>query len=93
MAIIMKNILVLICLVFSLSVSAQKQNPPKILWKSIQSENFSVIFPTKIEAEAQRIANTLEWVYKFDTKTLNVKPKPVSLVLYNKSMTSNAYAA
>ena len=93
MAIIMKNILVLICLVFSLSVSAQKQNPPKILWKSIQSENFSVIFPSKIEAEAQRIANTLEWVYKYDTKTLNVKPKPVSLVLYNKSMTSNAYAA
>ncbi len=89
----MKNILLLISFVISLSLFAQKQNPSKILWKSIQSENFQVIFPNEIEKDAQRIANTLEWVYKFDTKTLNVKPKPVSLVLYNKSMTSNAYAA
>jgi len=89
----MKNVLFILNFVFSISILAQNQNPPEILWKSIKSENFQVIFPSAIESEAQRITNTLEWVYKFDTKTLNSKPKPVSLVLYNRSMTSNAYAA
>ncbi|NJO90361.1 MAG: hypothetical protein HC831_16500 [Chloroflexia bacterium] len=75
-----------------LIINAQKQNPPDILWKSLKSEHFEVIFPNEIEPEAQRIANTLEWVYKYDTRSLDVKPKPVSLVLYNRSNTSNAFA-
>jgi hypothetical protein len=58
----------------------------------LKSENFKVIFPAEIETEAQRIANTLEWVYNKNTKSLNIKPKPVPLVLYNRSMTSNAFA-
>jgi hypothetical protein len=73
-------------------VIAQKQNPPDILWKSLKSEHFEVIFPNEIVAEAQRIANTLEWVYVNNTKSLKVQPKPVSLVLYNRSNTSNAFA-
>ena len=89
----MKSLLLSISLVFTISIIAQKQNPPKLLWKSINSENFQIIFPTEIENDAQRITNTLEWIYKFDTKTLKTKPKPVSLVLYNNSITSNAYAA
>jgi hypothetical protein len=88
----MKNLLLVLILLITITGFAQKQNPPQILWKSIKTENFKVIFPDEIEAEAQRITNTLEWVYKFDTKTLDVKPKPVSIVLYNHSTTSNAYA-
>lgn len=89
----MKNVLFVLSFVFSISISAQKQNPPQILWKTIKSEHFKVIFPNAIKSEAERVANTLEWVYKYDTKTLDVKPKPVSIVLYNRSTTSNAYAA
>ncbi len=89
----MKNILLLISFVFSFSIFSQEQNVPDILWKSISSENFKVIFPSEIESEAQRIANTLEWVYDFDTKTLDSKPKPISIILYNRSNISNAYAA
>ncbi|OQX98382.1 MAG: hypothetical protein B6I20_11140, partial [Bacteroidetes bacterium 4572_117] len=89
----MNKVLLILSFVFSISIFAQNQNPPDILWKSITSENFKVIFPAEIENEAQRITNTLEWVYKFDTKTLGCKPKPISLVLYNRSNISNAYAA
>ena len=89
----MKNILLLISFVFSISIFSQQQNVPDILWKSISSKNFKVIFPSEIESEAKRITNTLEWVHGFDTKTLNSKPKPISIVLYNRSNISNAYAA
>ncbi len=87
-----KGSLLLTAFLSIILVNAQKQNPPDILWKSLKSEHFEVIFPNEIEGEAQRIANTLEWVYQYDTKSLDVKPKPVSLVLYNRSNTSNAFA-
>ncbi len=89
----MKRVSLLLAVFINIiGVIAQKQNPPDILWKSLKSEHFEVIFPNEIEGEAQRVANTLEWVYQYDTKSLDVKPKPVSLVLYNRSNTSNAFA-
>ena len=90
----MKNILfILIFLFIDHQLFSQIQNPPDILWKSIKSEHFNVIFPKGIENEAQRITNTLEWVYEYDTKSLNIKPDPISILLYNRSNKSNAYAA
>jgi hypothetical protein len=81
-------LIIILCQLFI----AQAQNPPGLDWKCIKTKNFKVIFPSEIEAEAQRVANTLEWVYDKNTKSLHVKPKPVPLVLYSRSMTSNAYA-
>jgi len=87
-----RSCFVLLSIVVIFSTKAQQQNPPDILWKSLKSENFELIFPLEIESEAQRIANTLEWVYNYNTKSLNVKPKSVSTILYNRSNKSNAYA-
>ena len=77
----------------SIQIFGQNQNPPGILWKSIKTEHFKIIFPDKIEFNAQTIANTLEHVYKFDTKTLKTDVKSLSVILYNQSNVSNAYAA
>ncbi len=85
--------LILLLFVVQYQVSAQNQNPPDILWKSIKSPHFEVIFPNEIVKEAQRITNTLEWAYNHDTKSLNIKPKPISIVLYTQSNISNAFAA
>jgi hypothetical protein len=87
-----KRSLLLVILLISIVSKAQKQSPSTILWKSLKSEHFELVFPYEIENEAQRIANTLEWVYPLNTKSLDVQPKPVSLVLYNRSNTSNAFA-
>jgi len=88
----MGKIIFALILFMSLAFAAKSQNPPDIKWKCIISSNFKIIFPSDIESEAQRIANTLEWVYPQNTKSLNSKPKQTPLVLFSKSMTSNAYA-
>lgn len=89
----MKSSLTLLLMFLSIFLARAQQNPPDILWKNIKSEHFKVIFPQEIENEAQRIAKTLEWAYQYNTKSLKIKPKPISIVLYNRSNTSNAYAA
>jgi hypothetical protein len=74
-------------------LQAIAQNPPDILWKSIKTNNFKIIFPSEIENEAQRAANTLEWVYQNNTGSLKDKPRPVPVILFNRSVVSNAYAS
>ncbi len=82
-----------IFLLYTLFTFAQEQNPPDILWKSIETPHFQIIFPSKIENDAQDIANFMEIACKYDTSSLLTHPKRVSLVLNNRAMISNAYAA
>lgn len=88
-----KTLLIYSFILNALFLLAQEQNPPNILWKSIETPHFQIIFPSEIEDEAQRVANTMEIVCKYDTSSLKTYPKPVSLVLNNREMISNAYAA
>jgi Tol biopolymer transport system component len=69
------------------------QDPSKIKWDQINSENFQIIYPQEFRAEAQRLANSLEAVYIYDTYTLNFKPKKISVILHNFSSVSNAFVA
>jgi hypothetical protein len=89
---LMKKTLIIIIILWQ-GFYIKSQNPPNILWKSIQSDHFKIIFPSDVEHEAQGIVNTLEWVCKEDTKSLKIKPQPIPLILFSKSMTSNAYAS
>lgn len=86
------NLLILFFSFIATFVVAQEQNKPSILWKQLKTDNFKIIFPSEIEKQAQRVANTLEWVYENDNVSLKVNPKPVSMVLYSGSAVSNAYA-
>ena len=88
-----KFVLLFLSIIYSFVLVAQEQNPPSILWKIIETPNFRIIFPSEIEAEAQRVANTMETVVQYDTSSLLTHPKKVSLVLNNRAMISNAYAA
>jgi Tol biopolymer transport system component len=69
------------------------QDPSKIKWDQINSENFQIIYPQDFKAEAQRLANSLEAVYIYDTYTLNFKPRKISVILHNFSSVSNAFVA
>ncbi|MFN8259098.1 MAG: hypothetical protein U0W24_25640 [Bacteroidales bacterium] len=88
-----KQLLVYSLWVISLFVQAQDQNPPDLLWKSIRTKNFEVIFPVEIEKSAQRVTNTLEWVFAKNFQSMHTTPKPVELILFNQSTNSNAYAS
>src|SRR5687768_9323481 len=84
-------------LFFPLSIFAQYfnsgQDPAKVKWSQIQTENFQIIFPIAFETEAQRLANVLELVYLYDTRTLGHEPKKISVILHNFSALGNAFVA
>ena len=75
-----------------LQISAQ-QNPAKIKWKQIETEHTTVIFPREIEQEGQRTANLINYLYQYETKTLNTKPKKLPVLLFNQSTVSNGFAS
>ena len=66
------------------------QDPASINWKQINTEHFQIIYPEDFENEAQYFANTLNYVYKFDIKTLDHRPPKISVILHNQTVTSNA---
>ena len=68
-----------------------KQNPNSISWKKIDSEHFEVIFPQEIEKQAQRATFLLERAYKYVSRSLEVLPKKISLILQNQSVISNGF--
>ncbi len=94
----MKKIFVIILFFFvfiPFQIFAQigEQNPPGINWKYIDTTHYRVIFPEELTETAQRIANTAEYLYEPVSKTLEVKPKRIDLILTNQSVISNGYVA
>ncbi len=65
------------------------QNPSSLEWRHIVTEHFDVIFPREIEAQAQRAAHLLEKAYPYVTRSLDVKPPRIPLVLENQTVVSN----
>lgn len=68
-----------------------QQNPSDINWSHIVTEHFDVIFPEDIEADAQRVAHLLEKAYPFVTRSLEVEPPRIPLILQNQSIVSNGF--
>lgn len=94
----MKFAFLFITLFFSFKLQASfinppnsEQNPNTISWKKIDTEHFEIIFPTEVEQEAQRVAFLVEEAYPFVSRSLEVKPPKISLVLQNQSTISNGF--
>jgi hypothetical protein len=67
------------------------QAPPGIRWKKIDTPNFEVVFPAELEADGQRVANTLEHLYAPVAKTLHVEPKRTTVILANQTTVANGF--
>lgn len=67
------------------------QNPPTLKWKQINTDNFQLIYPLTTEKEAQKMANTLESIIVRVSKSLNKKPKKISIILQNQGTSSNGF--
>jgi hypothetical protein len=68
-----------------------QQNPSSLNWKKIESEHFEIIFTEEIAHKAQRVTHLLETAYLLVSKTLEVAPKKISLILQNQSTESNGF--
>ena len=77
------------------SVNAQifnsEQNPPGIKWMQIRTANFQIIYPIELSDEAQRMSNTLEHLIVGVSKSLNKKPRPITIILQNQGVISNGF--
>ena len=69
------------------------QDPASAKWRQIKTENFQIIFQKDFEDNAQEIANILEYNYLRVGKTLNHKPKKISVIVHNQTILSNGYVA
>jgi hypothetical protein len=68
-----------------------RQNPSGLNWRKIDTENFEVIFPAEVEAEAQRVTHLLELSYPLVTRSLESLPERISIILQNQSTISNGF--
>lgn len=68
-----------------------QQNPTDIEWHHITTEHFDIIFPDELEGDAQRVAHLLEKAYPYVTRSLEVKPPRIPLILQNQSVQSNGF--
>ncbi len=67
------------------------QNPPGLAWKQIEAPHFRIVFPAEISSDAQRVANLLEHLYEADGRSLQTRPRRISLVLHNQNTESNGF--
>lgn len=89
-----KVFLALLPIMLSKILMAQniQQNEPFIKWKQIETANFKIIYPEELSSEAQRVANTLEYVRTPLQKTLQPKKmRKWTLMLTNQGAMSNGY--
>lgn len=93
---------VLLILIFVMSAQANvleapvnpidyEQNPTSVVWKKIDTKHFEIIFPEEIEASAQKVAHLVEKAYPYVTRSLEVLPPKIPLVLQNQSTQSNGF--
>jgi len=67
-----------------------RQELPNIDRHTIRTSQYRLIFPAEITDQAQQLANILEQSYAPTAKSLNVKPKRITIVLHNHTTISNA---
>lgn len=67
------------------------QNPPGIKWRQINTENFQILYPSPLEKEAQRMANTFDYMINKISRSLNKKPRSITIILQNQTVESNGF--
>jgi len=72
-------------------VYSSDQNPPSLQWRQINTNNFQLIYPLELEQEAQRITSVLESIVTRERRSIQVKPKKISIILQNQGVTSNGF--
>lgn len=81
--------------IFGISLKAQYystgQDPASAKWSQIKTDNFQIIFQQQFNDKAQKVANLLESNYLKASKTLERKPKKISVILHNQTISSNGY--
>jgi hypothetical protein len=88
--------LVILLLITFASVRAQvvlENNPPSVKWYQVNTPNFRVIYGEGFEEQAERVANSLEYIREAEAKSLGTLPGKFSIILQNQSAVSNGFVS
>ncbi len=77
-------------LVFGQIFSAA-QNPLSVQWRYISASGFKIIYPAELEKEAQRMANTLGYIYPAVGSGLKQQKASIPLILQNQGTIANGF--
>lgn len=92
------NKICLTILLFTLSVNTYGQyydtgqDPASTRWRSIQTNNFNIVFQEGYDRHAIRLANSLEYARTTVPNSLGVTPRPTNVLLHNQTVVPNAFA-
>lgn len=80
---------------FSGHVSAQiydsEQNPLSVKWRQINTSGFKLIYPTELESEAQRMANTMPHIFRYVGGSLGIRKTTIPVLLQNRGVIANGF--
>lgn len=65
--------------------------PPSYKWQQINTPHFKILFPKGFENQGQRIANTMEHLYKPVSNSLDGQPRKIPIILQNQNAASNGF--
>ena len=68
-----------------------EQNPLSVKFRKISTSGFTILYPTELEKEAQRMANTLVKIYPEIAKDLKAQKTTIPVVLQNRGTTANGF--
>ncbi|SEQ90344.1 hypothetical protein [Pedobacter rhizosphaerae] len=72
-------------------IFSTEQNPLSVKWRYISSEGFKIIYPTELEKEAQRMANTLPHIYPKVGLGLKQQNAAIPVLLQNRGTIANGF--
>lgn len=68
-------------------------NNAHLKWYQVNTSHFKIIYPKGFEAQAQRMANTLEFIHGPESRSLGANPQKISLILQSQSAESNGFVS
>lgn len=69
----------------------ESQTPLSVKWRQIEHGGFKIIYPSSLEKEAQRMANTFAYIYPTVGRSLGESKTIIPIVLQNQGTTSNGF--
>lgn len=68
-------------------------DPASTDWWQIKTEQYQVIFPREYESQAQIFAAKMDYAYDFVVKSMQSKPRKLSIIIHTQTANSNGMVA
>jgi hypothetical protein len=94
-SLLIRTLIAIVLTLNSISADAQvfsaEQNPFRVKWRQIEASGFQLIYPTEMEDEAQRMANTISRIYPLVGSSLNRQKTRIPILLQNRGVIANGF--